>query len=77
MKLCFMVNPNGKIPVRRWVYDNDMEYIVHGSKIGLCCKKLTYFGAYLLTVFRPIIYRSWSRTGVPCVGSGFGGIIWL
>ena len=26
---------------------NNMEYIVHGSKIWLCCMTLTYFGAYL------------------------------
>ena len=45
-----------------------MEFVVHGSKIWLCCKKLTYFGAYLLkrTTFRPIISRSWSRTGGMC-----------
>ena len=43
------------------------------------CEKFTYFGAYLLkrTTFRPLIYRSWSHTGVTCVGSDFGGIIWL
>ena len=44
-------------------YHNSMcIYIVHGSKIWLCCKKLTYF-AYQLkrTTFQPIIYRSWSR----------------
>ena len=29
------------------------------------------------TTFRLIGYESWSRTGVTCVGSGFGGITWL
>ena len=51
-----------------------LQCIVHGSKISLCCTKLTYF--------RRVPYRFWSGvhtgtgtgTGVTCDGSGFGGI---
>jgi len=41
----------------------------------LFCKKLTYFGEYLLkdTMFHPISYKSWSLNGigVTCDGSRF------
>ena len=31
----------------------------------------------LKRTFRPVTYRSWLLTGVTCVCSGFGAMIWL
>ena len=43
-----------------------MEYIVHGSNVWFCCKKLIDFGAYVAEAYNvsATIYTAWSRTDV-------------
>jgi len=56
-----------------------IEYIVHGFKNGLLYEfnLLWSINLSISTMFRPISYGPCSRTGVMCVGSDLGRIIWL